>query len=76
MATKPSTQSKARATSGALELAKKRQDRTFKKVLKTKAGTDAGVDADSKWVSAWKQTKKLNSKQQKARTKVKLDSMK
>lgn len=71
MAKKPSTQASARATSGALELAKKKQTRLQRVMSKTKAGTDAGVESTYKWASAVKDTKDLERKQKKARFKVK-----
>lgn len=69
MATKPSSQSKARATSGALEISKQKVNRILKQ--KGKAGTDTGGEKDQKLKQALKEKKALERKQNKERFKVK-----
>ncbi len=69
MATKPSSQSKARATSGALEIAKAKISRILKQ--KGKVGTDAGVGKDARFKNAVKEKKTLERKQNRERFKVK-----
>ena len=69
MAKQPSTQSKARATSGALEIAKQKVKRTSRG--KGKAGTDSGVEDAAKFKDALKAKKTLERKRNKERFKVK-----
>lgn len=69
MATKPSPQSKARATSGALELSKQKVSRILKQ--NGKASTDSGVEKDKRLKQALKEKKALERKQNRERFKVK-----
>ena len=69
MSKQPSSQSKARATSGALELSKQKVSRTLKQ--KGKATTDSGVEKDQRLKQALKEKKALERKQNKERFKVK-----
>jgi hypothetical protein len=69
MAKQPSTQSKARATSGALETSKAKTKRLSRKL--GGGATDSAVEADYNWKKARKETLKLKQKQNKERFKIK-----
>jgi hypothetical protein len=68
---KPTTQAKARATSGALEIARRKVKRTLRKSSNSPDGSEIQLKNDAEFRSSVKAKKTLERKRNKERFKVK-----